>query len=140
MASSDSPETEAAADDDSPSDPGRSTSSRFMRVASSLLQVHVQIAQREAAQDQARVVRGIVLLAVGGICLVTVLLLAQVVTLIALHELAGLRWLMAALAVAGGDLVVGLLLLLLGSRQLRTPVMPQTRALVRRTLTALTGS
>lgn len=110
--------------------------SRLTRVAMSLLQVHAEIARRELAQDQGRLVRGAVFLLIGALLVATVLVLLQVIGVTLLHA-HGLRLWVAVLMMAGVDAVLGGLLLLLGARALRQPVMPETRSLLRRTLGAL---
>lgn len=110
--------------------------SRLVRVALSLLQVHGQIAREELARDQGRLVRGAVLLALAALLAAMLVGLLQVAGVLLLRA-RGLSWLVAVLGMAGADLVLGLLFAYLGQRALRQPVMPQTRALVRRTVTAL---
>ena len=124
------------ADADTGESPPRRDSSRLARVAMSLLQVHAEIARRELAQDQGRLVRGAVFLLIGALLVATVLVLLQVigVTLLQAH---GLRLWAAVLLMAGVDALLGGLLLLLGARALRQPVMPETRSRLRRTLGAL---
>ncbi len=107
-----------------------------MRVAVSLLQVHTEIAKRELSVDQGRLVRGAIFLLIGALLAATVLVLLQVigVTLLQAH---GLRLWAAVLMMAGVDAALAVLLLLLGARALRQPVMPETRSLLRRTLGAI---
>lgn len=110
--------------------------SRLGRVAVSLLQVHAQIAKRELARDQGRLVAGAVLVALGALLVASVIVLLQVLA-VTLLEAHGLSLSAAVLVMAAADATLGGLLLLLGARALRRPLMPETRSLVRRTLGAL---
>lgn len=112
------------------------SSSRLMRVIVSLLRIHTEIARRELAQDQGRLVRALVLLMVGGLLVATVLVLMQVIG-VAVLQAHGLRLWAAVLTMAGVDAGLGGLLLVLGARALRQPLMPETRSLLRRTLGAI---
>lgn len=113
-----------------------SSAGRLFGIARGLLQIHVDIAKREAAADQARLVRGVVFLTLALFLLLLVLLVGQALGAWLLHA-AGLSWTWALAGVAGGDLILSLLLFALGRRALRAPVLPETRALLRRTAAAL---
>ena len=105
-------------------------------MASSLLRIHYEIAGREMQADQNRLIRGIVFFGVAFFLLLLTLLVAQALLVIALREL-GVPILWALVITAGADALFGLVCLLLGRQAMKAPVMPQTRALLRRTLTAL---
>lgn len=111
---------------------------RLFGVLTGLLQIHVEIAQQEARRDQQRLVRAVVCFVIAGFLGLIVLLLLQGLALAGLHRL-GLSWTLALAALCGGDLLLSLVLALVGRSALRDPVLPQTRALLRRTLTALMG-
>ena len=110
---------------------------RLMGIAGALLTVHLEVAKHEVSEEQARIARGIALMAVGWMFLFAVILLFQAVAVLSLHELAHLRWLFASLITMGADLVLFLVMRGLGSRQLKAPVLPATRAMVRKTISAL---
>jgi hypothetical protein len=137
------PPPDADADDDAGQDEyddapprSRSNSSRLFGVAGSLLRIHYEIAEREAQADQKRLVRGVVCFAIAFFLLLLTLLVAQALLVITLREL-GVKLLWALVITAGADALFGLSFLLLGRRMLKAPVLPQTRALLRRTLSAL---
>lgn len=115
----------------------RGPAGRLLHVAGGLLAIHVQVAQTELAEEQSRIARGIVLLALSWMCLFVGVLLVQTIVIISLHDLLRLRWLFAASATALLNLLIWLVLHALGSRQLHAPVLPTTRALLRKTLSAL---
>lgn len=115
---------------------GSGSAGRLFGIARGLLQIHVDIAKREAAADQARLARGLVLLTLALFLLLLVLFVGQALGAWLLHA-AGLSWTWALAGVAGGDLILSLLLFVLGRRALRAPVLPETRALLRRTAAAL---
>jgi hypothetical protein len=116
--------------------PRRSDGSRLFGVASSLLRVHFEIAEREVQADQKRLTHGVAFLGVAFFLLLLTLLVAQALLVIGLRE-AGIELLWALAITAGADALLGLVCLLVGRRLLRAPVLPQTRALLRRTLAAL---
>lgn len=110
----------------------------LIRAAGSLLGVHLQHAQREASGDLGRVVTGVALLAVGALFLLLAVVVGHAAAVYALRTYTVLDWLRAALAVAGGDLLLALLLVLWGRGLLKRPLLKETRQLVKRTARALT--
>lgn len=110
---------------------------RLMHVAGALLTVHLEVAKHEVSEEQARIARGIGLMVVSWMCLFAVILLLQAVGVMVLHELFGLRWIYSALITLGADMSMWLLLRWLGARQLKAPMLPATRAMVRKTISAL---
>jgi uncharacterized membrane protein YqjE len=121
--------------DDAPRQP-RGAGSRLYSVASSLLRVHYEIAEREAAADQQRLLRGAIFFALAFFLLLLMLLVGQALLVWVLRD-AGLPTLAALGITAGADAVLGVFFYLLGRSSWKAPVLPQTRALFRRTMTAL---
>jgi hypothetical protein len=115
---------------------GRSGSSRLSRALYSLLRIHVEVAQREAARDQRRLFYGFIFFMIGGLFLLLMLFLGQALGVVLLRD-AGLTLGEALGVVTGADLVLGLLLFWLGRRTLRGPVLKETRAVLSATLSAL---
>lgn len=111
-------------------------SSRLLGVATSLLRIHFDIAEAEATAEKGRLLRGLVCLLLAGFFLLLGLLFGQALGLFLLRA-AGLSWPGAICAAGGADLTIGLVFALAGRRALRSPALPQTRALLRRTLSAL---
>lgn len=114
----------------------RKRSGRLIGVASSLLRVHYEIAEREAAADRSRIVRGIVFFALSFFLLLLTLLVGQAL-LVCWLRARGLSDLAALGITAGADALLGLFCLLIGRAAMKAPVLPQTRAMVRRTMSAL---
>ncbi|MFO0578150.1 MAG: phage holin family protein [Polyangia bacterium] len=114
----------------------RVAASRLFRVFTALLDVHLATARAEVRRDQARIVRGLFLMILGATLLVTVALLLQVVG-VSLLMRQGFSLLSAVLLTAGADGVLGAVLIALGARALRRPVLPSTRALLKRTVSSL---
>lgn len=110
-----------------------SGSSRVMRLLSGLFSVHAEVARQELSREQSRIVSGVILLFVGLTCLAMLILLLQGfgVWLLLQRGLA-LGW--ALLTMGGIDALVGVVAILLGRRALARPLLPETRALIRRTL------
>lgn len=118
---------------------GGSVAKRLLRLGGSLLHVHLLIAKQEVRKEQARLVGAVLMIFFGSILLLGMVLLAQVAAVVALHDYARLEWLWAVLITCGGDAVLGFAFWLIGAKQLRAPVLPQTRALAKQTFTSLRG-
>jgi hypothetical protein len=114
---------------------GGDLSRRLMSLLLGLLRVHVEIARREATRDQQRLVRGVVYLVVSGFVGLLSLLLLEGLALCGLLMRLRLPWALASLL--GANLALSGLLLLLARRAFTPPVLPETRALLRRTLGSL---
>jgi hypothetical protein len=108
-------------------------------VGRTIVAMHVEVAAREAARDRSRIVSGVVLVGVGAAVLALLLVMLHVAAACFVHERWSLPFSESAAAVAGADLVLGALLLLVGRRRLRGPVMPETRSMIARTVDALTA-
>ena len=111
---------------------------RAAKVGKSIVSMHVEVAAREAARDRKRVVGGAVLVLVGAILFGLLLVMLHVAGAFYLRERFGRPWTECALAVAGADLVLGLVFLLAGRGRMRGPIMPETRSMIARTMDALT--
>jgi len=112
-------------------------SSRLIRVVTVLVDMHLDIALREAAWEKKRLISGLVLLAIGGGLLTMSLLLLHVIAIWLLYQL-GWGWLGAIAAIAGVDLLIGGIFLAAASRKLRGPYMVQTQTRLAKTAAALT--
>lgn len=110
-------------------------SRRLISVLLGLLRVHLEIARREATRDQQRLVRGVVYMIVAAFVGLLSLLIVEGLALAGLLLRLRLSWALATLL--GANLVLAGLLLLLARRALAAPVMPETRALLRRTMGSL---
>jgi len=122
-------------DADAADDERSETSSRLVRVLKSLFAVQLEVMRREASADQDRIIRGVVAMALAALFLSTMLVALQVAAVCLLREY-GLRLSLAVLAVGGGDFLVGMICLLVGRSALRKQLLPESRALVKRTLAA----
>lgn len=119
-------------------EPESALTSRVARVASSLVQIHVEVAKREADRDKSRLVRAAVLAAGGIVLLGLVLVALDAALVVALHDRAGLGWAPSLLAVAGIDAALAAMFFVAASRLAKEPIMPETRGLVQRTIAAFT--
>lgn len=115
---------------------GPSISGRMFRLLGGLFSVHAEIAKQELGRDQSRILTGIILLVVGLSCISMVVLLLQGV-LVWLIMQRGLALGYALLIVAGIDLVVAASMIALARRSFAKPMMPETRALLRRTINSV---
>jgi len=110
-------------------------SRRLLSVLMGLLRIHLEIAQREASRDRQRLFRGLAYLVVAGFMGLLSLLIAEGLALSGLLLRLRLPWALAVLL--GGNLLVAMGLVLLARRALAGPILPETRALLRRTLGSL---
>ncbi len=110
------------------------------RAFGSVLDVHVQYAQLEAKNDVGRIVVGVALVGLAGVLLFFALLFGHVALAYRLAALPALGAVGAVGVVAGGDLALALLALLVARSRLNKPVLAQTRSLVKRTLSSFAES
>jgi hypothetical protein len=109
---------------------------RLIRLATVLVDVHLDIAMREVAWEKKRLTSGSILLAIGGGLMAMFGLLFQAIAIVWLQSLTG-SWLQAMLIVAGLDFLLGSVFLLAAARKLRGPYMVQTQARMARTAATL---
>ncbi|MGC9525749.1 MAG: phage holin family protein [Limnospira sp.] len=105
---------------------------RMLRLVAVLVDLHRDIALREAQREQKRLTAGFSVLAVGTAFFITGLSLLQVAAIFLLHNL-GLSWLGAISIVSAADIVLGFLLIATASKRLRGPYMIETRTRIVRT-------
>jgi hypothetical protein len=109
---------------------------RLIRVATVLVDMHMDIAMREAAWEKRRLTSGFILLAIGGALMTFFGLLCQAIAIVSLQSLTR-SWVQAMLIVTGVDFLIGSIFLLAAIRKLRGPYMVQTQARVARTASTL---
>lgn len=105
---------------------------RMFRLVVVLVDLHRDIAIREATREQKRLTVGFSVLAVGMTFSIAGLVLLQVATIFILHSF-GSSWLGSILIVAVADMVLGFLLIGAGSKRLQGPYMIETRTRIVRT-------
>lgn len=113
-----------------------SYSNRLIRVVTVLVDMHMDIALREAAWEKKRLISGLVMLSIGGGLLAMSGLLLQGLMLWLVQALVH-SWIGAIALVAAGDLIGGAIFLAAASRKLRGPYMVQTQARLARTASSL---
>lgn len=111
-------------------------SNRLIRVVTVLVDMHMDIAMREAAWEKKRLISGLVMLAIGGGLLAMSGLLLQGIILWLVQALVH-SWLGAIALVTTGDFLGGAIFLAAAARQLRGPYMVQTQARLARTALTL---
>jgi hypothetical protein len=112
---------------------------RVAALMTSVMDLHVRIALQEADREKRRLIGGGVFLGAGLSLLLLAAIALHLALLLWLGQGLGLSWIVAALVVAGLDLLVGGLLLRLGGGMLKGPYLPETTAGLMRTTRALTG-
>ena len=110
---------------------------RIARVAGGLLDVHVEIAKREALRDRKRLASAAGAMVFGALLVFLGAMLLDAAAVVAVHDRARLDWPLALLAVAGANALIGAALFFAASRGFKAPVMPETRSLVKKTYAAL---
>lgn len=111
-------------------------SNRLIRIATVLVDLHLDIAMQEAAWERRRLTSGMILLSIGGGLLAVSGLLLHGVVLWLLGTWLN-NWLAAIAIVMGGDFFIGSLFLLAAARKLQGPYMVQTQARLARTSASL---
>lgn len=108
----------------------------MLRLVGGLFAVHAEVAKQELNRDQGRLLGGIILLVIGLSFLSMLILLLQGfgVWLLTQRGLA-LGW--SLLIVAGVDALLGMVAIALARRSLSQPLLPETRALVKRTISTV---
>lgn len=112
------------------------SANRLVRLATVLVDMHLDIAMREAAWEKKRLTSGLILLSVGGGLLAMAGLLLQAIAIWFFESLLH-SWIGAIATVTGIDTVIGAIFLMAASRKLRGPYMVQTQARLARTATTL---
>lgn len=109
---------------------------RSLKLVVRLVDLHLQTAQREAAREQQRILGAAIVLSIGATLLMTgfVLLQAFLVLFLYHHQQ---YWLETAVGLVSFNLLIGILLLLTGIRQLRGPYMTETIAQLAQTTSML---
>lgn len=111
-------------------------SNRLIRVVTVLVDMHMDIAMREAAWEQKRITTGLILGAIGGGLMAMSGLLLHAIALWLVYTLVH-SWLGALAIVTAIDIGFGTIFLLAAARRLRGPYMVQTQARLARTAASL---
>ncbi|WOD41732.1 phage holin family protein [Nodosilinea sp. E11] len=109
---------------------------RLLRLATVLVDTHLDVAVQEANYESRRLISGFIMVGVGIGLLTTGVVLGIVASVVFAQSL-GLSWLQAIAAVAGVDLLLGLVFVTLGRLRLRGPLMIQTQARLSRSVALL---
>ena len=105
----------------------------------SVMDLHVRIALQEVDREKRRLISGALLLSGGLALLLLALIGAELALLLGLHQLQGLSWINAALAVAALNLVLAGIFLRVGGHLLKGPYLPETTAGLSKTTRAILG-
>lgn len=112
---------------------------RGYRAFELLFSVHAKLAQREATEDLRRIVLALVVAAVALALLGFALILGHAAAVLAVERRFQWGYPASIGAVAGADVLVALVLLLRTRAQLSAPVLPETRAMVKKAASVLRG-
>ena len=123
------------------SSPGvaRVAAGRVGALLTSVMDLHVRIALQEVDREKRRLISGALLLSGGLALLLLALIGAELALLLGLHQLQGLNWIHAALAVAALNLVLAGIFLRVGGHLLKGPYLPETTAGLSKTTRAILG-
>jgi hypothetical protein len=100
---------------------------RSLQLVARLVDLHLETAQREAAREQQRIVGAAIVLSIGATLVMTGFILLQAFLVLFLYS-RQLFWLETAIGLVSFDGLVGVLLLVVGIRQLKGPYMVETIA------------
>lgn len=117
----------------------RSLFERAYRTFKLLIELHLQLARKEAKEDAQRILGSLFLLIMALMLLGFFLLIAHAFAIVLLQKRLQWDWSLAMLAVGGFDLVSAMVLALVARSQLQKPVMTETKALLEKTVTVLRG-
>ncbi|MBE9227201.1 phage holin family protein [Phormidium sp. LEGE 05292] len=109
---------------------------RLIRIATVLVDMHLDIAMREAEKEKKRLIGGLIMLAIGVGLMTLVGLLAHAIAIWFIYTLTK-SWINAILILTAIDFFVGSIFLVAASRKLSGPYMVQTQARVARTTAKL---
>ena len=109
---------------------------RLLRLATVLVDTHLDVAVQEANYESRRLISGFIMVGIGVGLLTTAIVLGIVASVVFAQSL-GQSWLEAIAAVSGVDLLLGLIFVTLGRLRLRGPLMIQTQARLSRSVALL---
>ena len=113
--------------------------SRVTGLVSSVMDLHVRIALREADREKRRLIGGALLLVGGLVTLLLSLIAAELALLLWFRLDLGWPWIQASLVLAGVNLLLTGLFLRVGGQMSRGPYLPETMAGLTKTTKALLG-
>ncbi len=131
--------TEAAAEAASSSAADTGMWMRGYRAFELLFSVHAKVARSEASRDLRRVVTGIVLVVVAISLVGFAFILAHAAAVLVVQRRLQWDWAPSIGIVAGADVGIALVLLLMARARLSTPVLTETRAMVKKAAGVLRG-
>ena len=123
--------------DEESDESSRGQANGLARALLTLLGIHVEHAQEEAAADAQRVGGAFVLLVAAMFFALLAVASLHAAVVAELHDAFGWSVSTALAACAGADLVIGAALVSAARARLATPLLARTRTLVRRTLDSL---
>jgi uncharacterized membrane protein YqjE len=113
--------------------------SRVTGLVTSVMDLHVRIALKEADREKRRLVAGVVLLCGGLATLLLALVAGELALLFWLVMLKGWGWIQASLALVVVNLLLAGALLRIGGQLTKGPYLPETMAGLTKTTRALVG-
>lgn len=112
---------------------------RVGALMTSVMDLHVRIALKEADREKRRLISGVVLLAGGLATLLLALVAAELALVLWCHLQLGWTWMQVALALMGLNLLLTGAMLRIGGWLTRGPYLPETMAGLTKTTRALLG-
>ncbi len=109
---------------------------RSLQLVVRLVDLHLETAQREVAREQQRIIAAAIVLSIGATLLMTGFVLVQAFVVLFLYSRQQ-HWLATAIGLVSFDIVIGILLLFAGIRQLQGPYMTETIAQLTKTTSML---
>lgn len=113
--------------------------SRITGLVTSVMDLHVRIALKEADREKRRLIVAVMLLGAGLTCVLFALVAAQLALVFWLVQVKGWSWIASALALAALNLVLSGVMLRIGGQLSKGPYLPETMAGLTKTTRALIG-
>jgi uncharacterized membrane protein YqjE len=113
--------------------------SRITGLVTSVMDLHVRIALKEADREKRRLIVAVMLLGAGLTCVLFALVAAQLALVFWLVQVKGWSWIASALALAALNLVLSGVMLRIGGQLSKGPYLPETMAGLTKTTQALIG-
>jgi len=113
--------------------------SRITGLVTSVMDLHVRIALKEADREKRRLIVAVMLLGAGLTCVLFALVASQLALVFWLVQVKGWSWIASALALAALNLVLSGVMLRIGGQLSKGPYLPETMAGLTKTTRALIG-
>lgn len=110
---------------------------RSLRIVTRLVDMHLELAQRELSLEQRRIISASIVLSIGTTLMMSGITLMQVIFVLWIYQTRS-HWLIWSASLVGGDIIIGAFFLWIALQQLRGPYMQETLRQMTKTASLLT--